>query len=133
MDPDNIPRVFRVVSEQSSRVSDQARGYPDSLQALVDAARRQLPRLPREEAARAKRRLLLLDRQPSFAPAKRPAWADQLRAFVKKYAGTETALLTEIDIMAFGLPVCGQFESGRSTSTRQADPTTDRDTRIVRA
>ena len=33
----------------------------------------------------------------------RPAFADQLRAFVKEYAGTEIALLTEIDVMAFGL------------------------------
>jgi tetratricopeptide (TPR) repeat protein len=103
--PQNIPRAFEIVSEHSFRFSDRARGYPDSLQELVDAARKQLPRLPREEAARAERRLLLVDRQPSLAPAKRPAFADQLRAFVKEYAGTETALLTEIDVMVFGLPI----------------------------
>jgi hypothetical protein len=81
--PQNIPRAFEIVSEHSSWFSDRARGYPDSLQQLVDAARKQLPRLPREEAARAERRLLLVDRQPSLAPAKRPAFADQLRAFVR--------------------------------------------------
>ena len=101
--PQNIPRAFEIVSEHSHRFSDRARGYPDTLQELVDAARKQLARLPREEAARAERRLLLIDRQPSVA--KRPPFADQLRTFVQQYAGTQTALLTEIDVMAFGLPI----------------------------
>jgi hypothetical protein len=43
------------------------------------------------------------------------------------------ALLTGIDVMAFGLSIRRQFDGGRSTSTRPADPTTDLDTRIVRA
>ena len=107
--PESIARAFEIVSEQSSLFTDQARGYPESLQELVDAARKQLARLPREEAARAERRLLLLDRQPSVA--KRPAFADQLRTFVKQYAGTETALLTEIDVIGFGLPIRQRLEA----------------------
>jgi hypothetical protein len=101
--PQKIPRAFEIVSEHSSRFSDRARGHPDSLQELVDAARKQLARLPREEAARAERQLLLVDRQPSLA--KRPTFADQLRTFVQQYAGTQAALLTEIDVMEFGLPI----------------------------
>jgi tetratricopeptide (TPR) repeat protein len=107
--PQNIPRAFQIVSEESPRFWDKARGYPDSLQELVDAARKQLARLPREEAARAERRLLLLDRQPSLA--KRPEFADQLRTFVQQYAGTQTALLTEIDVIEFGLPIRQRLEA----------------------
>jgi tetratricopeptide (TPR) repeat protein len=107
--PEQIPRAFEVVSPESSRFSDRARGYSTTLQELVEDARKQLPRLPKEEAARAERQLLLLDRQPSLA--KRPAFADQLRTFVQQYAGTDTALLTEIDVMVFGLPIRGRLDA----------------------
>jgi hypothetical protein len=66
--PQDIPRAFKVVVEKSSRFSDTARGYPELLQQLVDAAREQLPRLSREEAAQTERQLVLVDRRmPSNA------------------------------------------------------------------
>ena len=107
--PEQIPRAFEIVSPESSRFSDRARGYSTTLQELVEDARKQLPRLPREEAARAERQLLLLDRQPSLA--KPQAFADRLKAFVEQYAGTEAALLTEIDVMVFGLPIRERLEA----------------------
>jgi tetratricopeptide (TPR) repeat protein len=107
--PENMSRAFEIVAEHSSQFIDHARGYPDSLQQLVDAARTKLPRLPREEAARAERQLLLVDRQPSLA--KRPPFADQLRAFVQQYAGTQTARLTEVDVIAVGLPLRAKLEA----------------------
>ena len=107
--PEQIARAFEIVLQEASRFWDQARGYSTTLQALVEDARKQLPRLPREEAARAERQLLMSDRQPSLA--KPVAFADKLRAFVDQYAGTEAALLTEIDVMVFGLPIRERLEA----------------------
>jgi tetratricopeptide (TPR) repeat protein len=101
--PQDIPTAFKVVVEQSGRFSDVARGYPESLQELVDAARTQLPRLSREDAARTERQLLLVDRR--VPPDQRRSTVDRLRPFVEEYAGTETALLTEVDVIEFGLPI----------------------------
>lgn len=101
--PEQIARAFQIVSQESSRFWDPARSYSTTLQGLVEDARKQLSRLPKEEAARAERQLLMSDRQPSLA--KPPVFADTLRAFVDQYAGTEAALLTEIDVMVFGLPI----------------------------
>jgi tetratricopeptide (TPR) repeat protein len=107
--PEQIARAFQIVSQESSRFWDPARGYSTTLQGLVEDARKQLSRLPKEEAARAERQLLMSDRQPSRA--KPPAFADTLRAFVAQYAGTEAALLTEIDVMVFGLPIRERLEA----------------------
>lgn len=104
--PQDIPRAIESVVEQSSRFSDMARGYPESLQEVVDAARQQLPRLSREESARAERQLLLIDRH---APAEQRSTADRLRAFVRQYEGTDTALLAEVDVIAFGLRIREQL------------------------
>ena len=100
--------LSKIVGQKSTKFDDIARGHPAALQALVDAARQQLPRLAREEAARAERSLLLVDRRPVEKPQ---AAVDKLRAFVKQYGGTETALLTEIDVMEFGLPIRERLES----------------------
>ncbi len=105
--PQDIPAAFKVVVEQSGQFSDVARGYPESLQELVDAARMQLPRLSREEAARAERQLLIVDRSVPFD--QRQSTVDRLRAFVQQYAGTETALLTEVDVIESGVPIQQQL------------------------
>ena len=59
---------FEIVGQKSSKFDGIARGHPAALQALVDAARKQLPHLPREEEARAARSLLLVDRRPVEQP-----------------------------------------------------------------
>jgi len=105
--PQDIPRAFELVVEQSSRFSYTARGYPDSLQEIVDAARQQLPRLSREESARAERQLLLIDLSGSAYQTR--GTADRLRAFVQQYGGTDTALLAEVDVIAFGLRIREQL------------------------
>ena len=107
--PQNIPAAFKAVVEQSGRFSDIARGYPESLQELVDSARTQLPRLSREDAARAERQLLLVDR--SGPPNPQQGTADRLRRFVEQYAGTDTALLTEVDVIQTGLPIRQQLNA----------------------
>ncbi len=101
--PEQIPRAFEIVAEERSHLRDQARGHPEALQTLVKAARQQLPRLSREDAARAERQLLLID--PSTPGT---SFADQLRDFVREYAGTEAALLTEVDVIVFGHPAMSE-------------------------
>jgi hypothetical protein len=106
--PERMPRAFELVARESSRFSDHGHGYQDALRQIVDAARARLPDLPREDAARVARQLLLIDR-PSLN-VRRPAFVDELRSFVQQYSGTETALLTEIDVIAFGLPIRTRLE-----------------------
>jgi len=51
--------------------------------------------------------MLLVDR--SVPADQRPRTVDRLRPFVEQYAGTETALLTEVDVIQFGLPIRQQL------------------------
>jgi hypothetical protein len=104
--PAQMARAFEVAAPEWPRMTDEARGYPAALQELVDAARSRLSQLPREEAARTERQLLLIDRRPYMAPAdKRPQFADQLKTFVQQYTGTTEALLAEVDAIELGLPI----------------------------
>lgn len=110
--PAQIARAFEVAAPEWTRMTDEARGYPAALQDLVDAARSKLSTLPREEAARTERQLLLIDRRALMVPPdKRPQFADQLKTFVQRYAGTTTALLTEVDAIELGLPIRERLEA----------------------
>lgn len=60
---------------------------------MVDRAAAAVDRRPREEAAAIAR--LLLQLRASMAMLSREAWTTALREFVKKYAGTTTALVAE--------------------------------------
>lgn len=106
--PDQIPRAFEIALEESHRFSDRARGYPDALQDLVNAARKKLPGLPRETAARAERQLLVLDRQPPPSCRGSASFGTRLQCLVQEYAGTETALLTEVDVIEFSRAPMGE-------------------------
>ena len=117
--PERIARAFEIVGQQSYRFDDRGHGYPaDALQQIIDAARKRLPALPREEAARAARQLLQNNRQPP--PAGR-SFVDKLRAFVEEYAGTETALLTEIDVITFGLRIRERLEATGAENDRRSN------------
>ena len=60
-------------------------------------ARQKLSALPKEEAARAERILMLFDGGSEHERRTR------LEAFIDKYRGTETALLAEVDVIAYGV------------------------------
>jgi hypothetical protein len=90
--PERMPRAFEAIYGQGTRFSSRAHGQPQALQEIVNAAKAQLPRLSREDAARVARQLLLVDRQSTCPGENRIE--TYLRCFVEEYAGTETALLT---------------------------------------
>jgi outer membrane protein assembly factor BamD (BamD/ComL family) len=79
---------------------NEFRGHADALRQVVAQARAKLPELPREEAARAAGRLLTIE--GSLTRSRNRNWPEQLRAFVKEWAGTEAALLVEVDVIGTG-------------------------------
>ena len=105
--PERIPRLFEVVGRNSVTVfQDEASDHRARLQGLVDDARKQLSHLSREDAARTERFLLFVDRRRL---EERP-FEDPLTPFVQKYAGTETALVVEIELIR-RLPIRERFQA----------------------
>lgn len=99
--PERVLPALKAIVNQNYRFNDQARGYPEALQRIADQARLQLPRLPREDAARLARQIIMIERrQPSVPGAN--AFDEALNEFMKEYAGTEEALLSEVDVMMRG-------------------------------
>ena len=96
--PERMPSAFEAMYGQGARFSSRAHGHADALQEVVNAAKQRLPRLPREDAARVARQLLLVDRQSSCSSNET---GKVLACFLAEYAGTETALLTQVDYIAF--------------------------------
>ena len=107
--PERMPRAFEIVAAESTQFQDSGHGYQEALQLIVDAAKARLPDLRREDAARVARQLLLLDR-PSQT-VKQPPFVDLLRSFVQQYSGTETALLTEVDVIALEHPIGARLQA----------------------
>src|SRR5262249_43088982 len=97
--PERMPSAFEAMYGQGSRFSSHAHGYPEALQEIVNAAKQQLPRLSREDAARVARELLLVDRQRTCPGENR--MENSLRCFLDEYAGTETGLLSQVDLIEF--------------------------------
>ncbi len=67
----------------------------DTIREILATVKPRSGDLPREDAARVARALLTADSH--LTRRERGAWAQSLREFVKEWAGTETALLTEVD------------------------------------
>ena len=104
----------RIVDTQPQRIADafaamgqslwefrgnsaQALRHAATLRGIVADARRRLPELPREEAARAERVFLMVDAQFS---QDRNAHGSALARFIEQYRGTEASLLAEVDLIA---------------------------------
>jgi tetratricopeptide (TPR) repeat protein len=97
--PERIPSAFEAMYGHGSDFSSRAHGHPEALQEIVNAAKQQLPRFSHEDAARVARQLLLVDRQRTCPGENR--MENSLRCFLDDYAGTETGLLSQVDLIAF--------------------------------
>jgi hypothetical protein len=96
--PASLERAIKFVPALSSDATRNAFStHADTLRELVAKAKTRLPELPREDAARAARGLLTVE--GNLTRLERGGWAQRLRAFVKEWAGTEAALLTEVDLI----------------------------------
>jgi outer membrane protein assembly factor BamD (BamD/ComL family) len=97
--PQRIADAFEAVREALWGFrgdAEQTKLNAATLMAIVAAARKRLPELPREDGARAERMLLSVDAQFS---SDRNRWGEILRRFVEQYRGTEAALLAEVDVI----------------------------------
>jgi tetratricopeptide (TPR) repeat protein len=95
--PGGIPAAFKAVSAKAHDLFDDGRGYRSALREIVARARQRLRDLPREQEAEAAWYLRSVDLP---APGQTPMpWADQLRAFVAEYSGTEAAVLAELTLL----------------------------------
>ena len=97
--PEQIPRAFEIVFPPVVSILGSGARLLDRHSRTRQAPERQLPRLPKEKAARAERQLLI--RTDSLPVAEPLPFADELKCVVEQYPGTETALLTEIDVIEF--------------------------------
>jgi TolA-binding protein len=98
--PRLIADAFELVRDSAWRLrgdGEQVTHHREQMHRIIADARRRLPELPREEAARAEGSFMLMDAQST----ERGAAAARLRRFVDEYRGTETALLAEVDLIGF--------------------------------
>ena len=100
---------FALIGRSSYRLrQNQPRGYATTLRGIVAAARRRLPALPREEAARIARELALLENGLSGGGS--AGWQQQLARLIAEYPDTEMARLVQVDEMTAGRVSTAQLE-----------------------
>ena len=96
--PANLERALELVPALVSTASMSGiRPRQDTIREIVATVKPRLADLPREDAARVARALLTVDSR--LTRRERGAWGQSLREFVKEWAGTEAALLTEVDVI----------------------------------
>ncbi|HSC26733.1 MAG TPA: hypothetical protein VLD67_05640, partial [Vicinamibacterales bacterium] len=101
--PRRIPDAFEAVGDflwGFRGDDDRARQHATTLQQIVADARKRLPDLPREAAARAERVFVNVDAE--FSSDRRREWKTALTRFIEQYRGTEAALLAEVDVISAG-------------------------------
>ena len=77
---------------------DQTRSYTETIRQTIAPARARIAQLPREDAARLARELLVIDQWLEGRQASQK-WPERLTQFVRDYDGTEAALLTQVDLL----------------------------------
>lgn len=108
--PDRLLPALKLVARESYRFRDKPRGQPEALARIARNARQRLAELPREEAARAARQIIMFEpRQPGAPRAN--AYEESLNEFIRDYAGTEEAVLTEVDRLTRGRVSWAQIDS----------------------
>jgi tetratricopeptide (TPR) repeat protein len=87
---------------------EQARRRREILRQIVIDARKRLPELSLDEAARAERLFITVDQEFS---RDRDDWVSTLQQFVERHAGTEAALLARVDILSNGRATEAKFQA----------------------
>ena len=99
---------------------EQARQRRETLRQIVSDARKRLPELSPEEAARAERLFISADQEFS---RDRNNWILTLQQFVEKHAGSEAALLTRVEILSDGRATEAQFQALEAFARQHAGTT----------
>ena len=93
--PGRMAQGFELVSRnRSADLHDDGLDHHIVLQRIVEAGFARVAALPREEAARARRQLMMVDtREPGIS------FSDQLSGFVEKEKGTEAGAVAELEAL----------------------------------
>ena len=95
--PEYMAAAFNALGFNSREmVSDAARNYGDTLRTIVADARKRKDALTHDRAAEVARALVNVESELARAPDK---WRTLLAAFVAEYAGTEPALLAQVNLL----------------------------------
>jgi tetratricopeptide (TPR) repeat protein len=94
--PDRLLGAVKLLAHENHRFRDTARGHPEALARIARSARERLSSLPREEAARAARQVLMFERRQPSRPGG-DSYGEALDDFRREYAGTEAALQSEVE------------------------------------
>ena len=97
--PSEMAAAFAAVGSKAREFAgDKAHNYAERLRAAVAAAQRQLPSMPREEAADLARALMSVETELNRSN-ERDGWRRRLSEFVSSYAGTRAATLARVDLL----------------------------------
>jgi tetratricopeptide (TPR) repeat protein len=99
---------------------EQTRRRRETLRQIVIDARQRLPELSPEEAARAERLFITADQEFS---RDRNNWIFTLQQFVERYATSEAALLTRVEILSDGRATEAQFQALEAFARQHAGTT----------
>ena len=114
--PQDLPGALEFAASRASNFRFAPEPIdPAAIRAVVTSAGTRLPKLPREEAARLAFALRLFEMQ--FVPAQRLDWQIELRTLVETHAGTEEAILRQVDLLENQV-----MTSGRPGMPRQTEP-----------
>ncbi len=99
--PRRIPDAFEALGDTAwaFRGGDEAMtGRREAFRQIVADAEKQLPALPREDAARAAR--VFLNLESELTPGSRNDFPERVARFIEEYRGTEAALLAQVDAIS---------------------------------
>lgn len=93
--PDDLAAAFKALGINTREMlADGTRDHGGTLRPIVAEARRRIAALPKEQAAVVARELVNVETELARQP---DTWRSYLAAFAAEYAGTEAALLAEVD------------------------------------
>lgn len=116
--PDRVPPALRLIALSTHEfLLDRAHPRLERLRGLLAAVRGRTATLPREDAARVTLSLISLELSLSEL-RDQDDWITRVRGFIETYAGTATALLSEVDVLTHGRPDAARLDALQAFADR---------------
>jgi tetratricopeptide (TPR) repeat protein len=106
--PDQVVAAVRAITNSSSILMDDTRGYRETLRRLVEPVRARVTAMAREDGARVALAMMSFDNWAERGGSRN--WRARQTSFVTQYAGTETAKLVEVDMLSSDAPRARSLE-----------------------
>jgi tetratricopeptide (TPR) repeat protein len=122
--PEKMAATFAAVADEIHFMMDRPPSYGQAIRAILAEAPARFATLPREQAAETALALISLDSRLDTSRAE--SWHARVAKFVQEYAGTETAVLAEVDLITQGrlsastLEALDRFAAARPGTTAAA-------------